>query len=505
MMDSLEKLSKQIAVRIAGNGGKDLIGSGAIMPCEPYKYALIFTAAHVLEDAEKYNMVHFCFADGNNEEQKLELTLIDGKSRDECPEGNIGFVYEHPEYVRRGKEPYQIDVDEFPRNDAAVIIIPFCEWMKTIPTFNICKYDDGEVILVGFPAVDDKVVKAESDARYISHRGNIYAESVKVEDLHKANLVVKGVQKDVINRLKGNNRAIDGLSGGGLFSYGQHGLLYHGAFASTKNKGQDNYYATAALVFLEIMDKYRIKARANRDFSFYSLKAAERFDSIVDAEANAWFRRHVNLYAEKYGRDYLFKDTILRPEYLSCESYRPLCPIYYIEKLVGFVLLDFVYEMEGENAGKLSIYIGDSEHPVRLEYICSESKKEMIISEIVTKGAFSEKGPFINGSVFVVSDKHAEKPNFIMSRKRCRRIIESIVYEDDARSEDFSRRVKNLLREEHREDEYVTHSIIKGDLVQADVGFVGIGNFEEIMRETECREDKLVSDVKELMEKVWRA
>ena len=51
MMDSLEKLSKQIAVRIAGNGGKDLIGSGAIMPCEPYKYALIFTAAHVLEDA----------------------------------------------------------------------------------------------------------------------------------------------------------------------------------------------------------------------------------------------------------------------------------------------------------------------------------------------------------------------------------------------------------------------------------------------------------------------
>lgn len=519
MDESLTRLGKSLSVRIAQGGGNCLIGSGIILVCEMNNYALVFTAAHVLDHIfdNEDTPVHFCFADENNHQHILEVTLKKGECRQSTFGNNIGYVYVHPEYVPHTNANLQNEgaasylsaklscEDAYPRNDAAIICLPFCEWMKGLPKFEICEYDQGAAMIVGFPRDYDKMISKEESFRYENYRGNIFYKEVIVENQHTANLVIKDIAPNY-NTLLTTDYSLDGLSGGGILTKNACGLRLHGVLVSDRGEAIKAHYATNSRAFLEIMEHFHINADFPRTMPTILKEAVKRFDPRIDENARLWLLQNTENYLGERLEPLFFQNEYKESGIFPCESNRALCSSYYVNKLIGKVLLGRVYGIDPLKINEQTIYIEGYDDEIHVEHICTEERIEQIVTEIIRKGAFAENGPYYNESIFVVSDRNQEKPIGTITRSRCRRIITSIIdnrYTEWEKNEKFSDKITGLLTEEHRKKKHLGFSIIKGDLEQADIGFVGLGRLEDVMKNTECRED-LEDEVKSLMESAWR-
>ena len=498
MSDSFEKLCKRISVRIAVNGGTQLIGSGTILASELNNYALIFTAAHVLDyvyNNTSDNKVHFCFSMANDVQKNTVLELKRGEALTEICEDDIGYSYVHPEYVP-GNEDY-------PQNDGAIICIRYCEWMKGLPSFQICECKLDKADLVGFPQKREADIK-DWNIKLAALRDGIFHKKVSIENHHLPNIVVNNVCSDSIDSA---DYDLDGLSGGGVFTESAKGLAFNGAFVSTRVEDKDTYYATNATVFREIMDKYGIRVSMSpHNFERILDGAKDHFHIIIHDKARRWLSKKTVEYLGENCSQLFSSNDFANSDLLPCESYRPLCLQYYYGKLIGTVLMGVVYELDSSSIGNQIIRIGEPETDVHLEYICSEKAIYQIVTEIIKSGAFSSEGPFYNGSIFIINSMNDEKPSELLNRFMCRNIIPSIVYSNIGEwgsCEKFSLLVGSLLSEEHKENENYLFSAILGDLNQANIGFIGIGELEKAMKLTGCKEKSLGSRVKKLIEDVW--
>ena len=518
MDESLTRLGKSLAVRISLDGGSRLIGSGVILVCELNNYALVFTAAHVLdliwESANR--LVHFCFADEGNNQHILKVTL---KKEDcwksEC-KNNLGHVYVHPKYV-----PYKVKnptnekaatklsekstcKDDYPQYDAAIICLPFCEWMSRLPKFEICEYDQGTAMIVGFPLGYDKIISEESFG-FENFRGNIFYKEITVENQHAVNLVIKDINSDR-NILCTTDYSLNGLSGGGIFTKDKYGLKFHGAFVSDRGEKGKTYNATSSIVFQEIMKCFHINPSLPHTMETILKEAGKRFDPRVDEHAQLWLRNNTESYLSEEQVDIFFQQEFKESEIFPCESNRTLCPFYYVNKLIGKVLLGRVYRIDPLKINNQTIYLEGFDDEIHVEHICTEGSINQIVAEIIRKATVTEKGPYYNESIFIVSDRNQDRTKEIVQRRRCRRIITSIIDNRNTEwdvDEKFSVRIAGLLTKEHRKIKHLGFSTIKGDLAQANIGFIRLGNLEEVMKNTECGED-LEYEVRSLMENVWK-
>lgn len=497
MFHTLEEYSKRLAVRIALNGGKELIGSGTILVCELHNYALIFTAAHIFDDINNQpdKKVHFCFADENDNQKEIEILLRSGADWNGPYENNTGYMYLHPRY---GK-----DNPKYPENDGAIIRVPYFDWMKGSPKFRICEIKETKAMLVGFPEENDAVIEKKKDLEFITYRGNIIQKMISVVNQHTANLVINGIKPGNIFTL---DRGLDGLSGGGIISISPQGIMYNGAFASNRKIGADSYYATDSKVFLEIMDQYQLETEIPFNLNEIIKEASACFNVAADEKAYSWLKQHADEYIQNIDVGTFFRDKYIVSDIVFCKEYRPSCLYYYTNKLICRVLVGIVYEIKSGDEGEQLIKVGPSDQFVRVEHICSEGSFNRIVTETLKSKAFSSHGIFKNGSILIVSDKKQGKSDLI-SRKRCRRILKSIVdasYTEWENDEPSFSRIKELLAENHRDDKYIIPSIIREDFSHVNIGFVGIGRLKEIMVETECEKEKMNAQVKQLMLDVWQ-
>ncbi len=491
-----KKECKRLAVRIASGADRSLVGSGVILVCEQEQYALIFTAAHVIESLNKKpTEVHFCFSDSDDKQQELVLTIENGSKINSSLKANAARYFIHPDYEKRTKG--------YPKHDAAIIQIPYYEWMKNLSKFQLADPKDEQAFLVGFPEKYDTKFDINEEFIETGYRQNIYAEMIKIEDSNYNNYVIKNVDP-ARNPFYEIDYEINGLSGGGIFSNDANGLILSSIFVSTKNEGSDVYYATCANSFINLMHKYALRSSIN-DLEYIAEKSYKRFNPVVDEEALVWYRNKTDIFLKKEGLN-LFGGRFVQAGLLNCNSYRPLCSAFFISKLIGAVLIGTVYNIYEEDVNKQTVKINDYAEPVNIEYICSESRIEKIVADFLTGKAFSEQGVFKNQSIFIIGSK--KDINDAVSRGRCRRIIDSIVIErsnEISASEEFLASVNGLLSEKNRNKKYVPFSVLRGDLTQADIAFVGQGRLEEVMKETQCLKENLESSVKGLIEKAWEA
>ncbi len=488
---------KRLAVRIALDNGQTLIGSGIILGCEQYKYALVFTAAHVIGkiESEDSSKVHFCFSDGEDNQRIQEITIKKGDGLKGKCEESTGYSYVHPKYVYKE--------EDYPEHDAAIICIPYYEWMRKLPKFQISEPEIDEAMLVGFPAEYDKEIESKKDFDHISYRGNIYDEIIKIENTKSYNLVIKGVNpfKKILSQI---DHDVDMLSGGGIFSVGAHGLTYNGALASTKDLGKDSYYVSGFKSFIEIMNEYGLRIGFPDDLDFIFAEQFKRLnrDFDVDFMLFSWYKQNAK-GCFRDNKDILFDNHFMFSDILTCENYRPLCFDYRIGRLLGTIIIDIVYKIDPNKNGEQIIRVGDDED-IHVEHICSEKGIEYVVSEILRKGAFSNGGIFRNRSIFVIN--RYDRVSAIVSRGMCRNIICNIgkrPFDDYSEFERFAASVKGLSNGEV--DENSLFSITEGNLTGVDIGFVELGRLEEAVKESLIRKKSPDLKVKTLMEEVWEA
>lgn len=472
MDESLTKLGKSIAVRIAQDGGNQLIGSGVILACETNKYALIFTAAHVIDQiCENADMpVHFCFADENNNQHILEVPLKQEDCWQRICGSNIGYAYVHPEYVPRESKNSRNEGAAFclskqlscegdcPKKDAAIICLPFCEWMRGLPKFEICECDQNAAIIVGFPVDNNKTI-SEENYIFENYRGNIFYKEITVENMHTANLVIKGVKSDQ-DIFHTTDYSLDGLSGGGIFTKNTDGLRFHGTFVSDRGKldrGETikGHYATNSTVFQEIMEHFHIKPNMPHTMRTIRTEAVKRFDPIIDENARLWLLENTEDYFDERIEPLFFETEYKELGIFPCESNRALCPSYYTNKLIGKVLLGRVYEIDPQKINEQIINIEGYDDEIHVEHICTEESIEQTVAEIIRKATITENGPYYNESIFVVSDRNHEKTRCTIPRGRCQRIIGSIIdtrYAEWREDEKFSERISRLVERRTQEE-----------------------------------------------------
>ena len=483
MSESIEKVCKRLAVRIALDSGQTLIGSGNVLACEMMGYALIFTAAHVMNDIDVEKPVHFCFENADGKQETIELNLKRKEKWCMLPDTSTGYIYVHPGY-KPCYEPY-------PVYDGAIICVPYYSWMSNMPSFEICKCDDAEAMLVGFSRGNDTVIQNESDLEFTTYRDNIYSEKVKVLPQSGKNLVIHMLQRN-INPFLDIDYSLDGLSGGGILTKSVQGLQFHGVFASDKNREQHSFYAPSSEVFLEIIKFYNIRVQLPHNINAFLDRAIMFFEPYSNRKALEWLKRNVNDYIPNEQIDVFFSDEFNDSHFLSCDSHRPLCPFYYSNKLIVKVLIGKVYSLKPERINNQTISIGAEKEEIHIEHICSESSIRRIATDLLRSGAVSEKGLFCNSTIFIVSDRNIERQNKDeVTRKQCSNIVASIVNNDN-------------LYDEHTWDCPIGFSITYGDPRSINIGFLGIGRLEEKMCQAECQET-MYSSIKELISNVWGA
>ena len=141
-MDSAEvgKYIESVAVRIGFHNGGSLAGTGVLYTLQAQKRAVVLTAGHVLQ-----NDSHICPAVlsvwSKSGTKNISLDLSDSDDNKEvnihyCP----GFMYNGRKYVF----------------DAAIIDVPWHDWMVNIPEIRLGEAKiSTQIQLIGFPKSTD--------------------------------------------------------------------------------------------------------------------------------------------------------------------------------------------------------------------------------------------------------------------------------------------------------------------------------------------------------------
>lgn len=498
MNDCIRRKCDDLAVRIGLNSDRSLLGSGVVLAPGHKRYALILTAAHIFCGLNSdSDFLCLYFVGHSKDPQKTELSFVQYEDFNELPNDKTAHLYIHSNYKQKH--------DQYPENDAAILQIPYTPWMSSLPVFQLGRQEIESPYLVGFASKDNISQNNRDfimDSRFVSLRGDLFSKHVKLINQNNRNLVVKDVFQNN-TPFNTNNYKLDGLSGGGIFSYVKQGILFNGAFVTDRIRGEDSFFATDVSVFREMINTIGFEIEYHVNTSTIQKDSLECFMNAGDERAFEWFRKKSDDYLKSLDQRSFFKDSFVSSDSLSCTEYRPACPTYYVGKMIGTVILSSVYGIIPEEVNEQHITINNEE--IRLLHICSENPIELVVQEALTGSAFSADGPFRNKSIFVLNGKNPVAYKYV-SMGRCQRIITSVLGrmpEDFRYREDYSD-LYDLLSENNRTDEYVGFSIIQGDLAKTQIAFLPLKELEAAMENTVPDEELLKEDIDDLIRRVWR-
>lgn len=305
MESTQQKLNiSRCATRISDESGKVLYGSGILYLATVNQYALVITAAHVIDNMGLYS---------NDNQRNINIAMKDS-------EGNVkiivlacrvsstnktsidnGDIYIHENYIKQDLV-----------NDVAIICIKKEEWMDGLKSFQInnCSLGD-EQIGYGFPeSSDDEAFKGNNTI--LTGESNLKCEVVDDKDGRYVFIYDKKVYDSEISR----DQIMNGFSGTGLFSWKNKRYILCGIVSSPFGgviAGSQAYASNANLVF-DIMEQHNIKIEAPSTFDLYR--------KLINQEYKIGYEDERDLF--DYFVDDLIKNEGLIPEKVFEDGYEDI-------------------------------------------------------------------------------------------------------------------------------------------------------------------------------------
>lgn len=478
---------EKYAVRIAVDNGEKLKGSGLLYTSNPGKYSIIFTAAHVIYDGagKVYNNLYLSFKDINSNYQviKIKTKHVFGKETTLIKEGN---VYIHSKY---SNSPLNFD--------AAIICIPWSEWMSELQAFRIgeCKTED-YLIGYGFP---ESMNKEWTTDRVLEHGGKDKIAGTAMK--HTEYLYSLSFDLNIVRSGIKIENVVEGFSGTGLFVQNKDTLEFTGVISKPRGEGtsQNTLWVCSAKTFLDIMDEYSLNIVPPSTFEPYIARITETFAKVRQPAKDYFVEIAYKVIKDNILPEHLLDDSFLD---LKCDGERKLCEQYFLGQFKKCIILYLINGNEQiRQKPNMVIIPAPYNESVCVEFLCSEAKAESVIADLVNKNYFAEQSPLNDGTIFLWNGgigQHRKNEEF----KRCefRAILTDIA--DGLRKNSNMHEVLKLLSSLLKSKEY-KFDIVEGELQEINFALVGIEKFLEIIENNKGDDIKTKSKIGELLKEIW--
>lgn len=482
------------AVRIAVNIQENLKGSGVILLRHLGESPLLLTAAHVVSPLfQNTDTVTLCLGcmDGDNQVQIIELKayLVRDKEQGNDKEGE---TYIHPEYSEKGelKKEYS--------HDAAIVVLPWKEWMETLDGFLLKDETIGETLAGwGFPSSTDNEIKVAS-ADILAGKKRIYGTvDNRVSNVKRFSFSYSaGTWERNVTR----DSFMIGFSGSGLFEIQKNSIAFKGLISceyGEKSAGT-MLWASSSCLFIELMEYYKLEIKCPRSFQCYKEKIVQNiFRTRKEAKIlfTDWAEELIEdhqLYPENFDADTQIE--------LPCVSNRRSCDDFWMGQLKKSVLL---YGIKGIPADKLVRPLLQMPEPyekdtVEIVFLCTEENAESVIGDLIEKDYFTEKGTIRNGTIFVLNNKCSNR-RVVIPRYECREVIRNIVSDYDS-SRKLKKKTYHLLPDCEEDGNF---DIIRGKVSQCDLAAIGIDEIMTLLDRGRIKREDLSREMEDILKGVW--
>jgi len=485
---------RSCAVRIAVENGQNLKGSGTLFVRKRGDYALVFTAAHVVKGIfEKPHstevQLYLSLMAGTDASRTIQLSvkLISIKSK---VEAEPGCIYVHKAYAETSLE-----------NDAAIICVPWEDWMDSLQPFTIDKCQLGtEQNGCGFPESMNCEWKNDGQnelAGILQFKGNAVGNS----DSRYSVRYTPNVSGTEISR----DNMMEGFSGGGLFEQHNGSPVLTGIIS--KSCGDETaggmLWACDATLFLDIMKENEIKLEVPESFQQYK-------DSIVMSFAS--HRRDARDYFSEKAED-LIENAGLKPEdfieksysELRCDGRKEICGTHWegqLKKAVIFCGLNGIQKDKIMHP-LIAMPVPHATDKVQVEFLCTEASVEEVICELVKNDYFSKDGILKDKTIFLLNGKKGKiHEKDLFSRSDFRGIMVDIAGGElkSYAKHTLYKKMQGLWPEK---EQMSTFNIISGNLSECNLALVGIGRLMETIEQGEGQEEKMKKKMGDLLTSLW--
>ena len=467
-MDSAEvgKYIESVAVRIGFHNGGSLAGTGVLYTLQAQKRAVVLTAGHVLQ-----NDSHICPAVlsvwSKSGTKNISLDLSDSDDNKEvnihyCP----GFMYNGRKYVF----------------DAAIIDVPWHDWMVNIPEIRLGEAKiSTQIQLIGFPKSTDGEATQED---WTKGRMGLRAELPTSADNDEEKAFKFSYHSDNSYPIERDD-IMKGYSGSGLFlcdsEYPQLIGLVSQSYGS--EDAGNVAWAVSSYALKLLLSKYDLV-----------LKESE-FENGLSTLTEGYPERPGIFLQDAVEKLHLSEEQLhkthqeqLFPDDFPCDMGKR-CAKYWKGRAITAV---YIWLINGkcpntwENV-KIEIQTSTGEKiPVNLEFLCADEKNEIagVLRTLIKKGGFSENH-FQNQTLFFLNSKDSLPGTREISRKRCSNVIKNIVQQDYKRE---------------RERQNMFH-VTKGDPGEVSMAIISLDSFRTLLEELsydmvdECLTDEMVKPV----------
>jgi len=488
-----EKVNRY-AVRIAANVQENLIGSGVILLRHPGESPLLLTAAHVVDILFKNsNTAVLCLSclDGTNEVQTIEMDAFLVKEQKQA-NGKEGESYIHPEYSEEGDERKEYHFD------AAIVVLPWKEWMTTLDGFVLKNEVIGETLNGwGFPGSTNNETKT-NPMDILAGKKEIHG-TVDNRASNKKRFsfsYISGPWERNITR----DSFMKGFSGSGLFEMQQNSIALKGLISCEygERAAGTMLWASSSGLFIELMQYFKLEIRCPQSFQYYKEKIVQNiFSTRKDAKIlfTDWAEKLIEDYQLQPGS--FDSDTQIE---LPCVSNRKVCDEFWMGQLKKSVLLYGIQGMPAENLMHPSMQMPEpyEEDVVELVFLCTEENAESVIGELIEKDYFAASGRIRNGTIFVLNNKNNNR-SVLIPRYECREVICNIAA-DYHSYRTLKKKTYLLLPDSEEEGDF---DIIKGKVAKCDLAAVGIDVIMALLDRGRIKKENLKKEMEDILKKIW--
>lgn len=483
-MENTDEIVNRHAVRIAvDDEHAELKGSGVILVRNRNEKALIFTAAHVIDDIwgdnkkEEKNLYLSCTdRDGNWKVIQVKAKIRKCIDKEEI-DNLEAEVYIHNSYDKKNL-----------RNDVAVICVPWIDWMKHLECFEIDNCQIGmKQKFSGFPhAMEEDFKKGTSEElegkRTLSGKAN--------------NLVNKRYNIEYnYNVNDGKIKRTDymcGFSGSGVLEIRRDKIVLAGIVSKPcgANPAGDILWATSGNALLELMEQANIKFNIPNSFSYYIDPAK---NTIEEGTQNAK-KFFVNMVEKLIDDKDLVPNKTVREdgffEELKCNGNRKCCSIYWEGQLKKAIILSLQdIPVEQLHHPQIQMPIPYDEEIVNIEYLCTEDNTLDAMSILIKEDYFSNGGKLSDGTIFVWNGKDTRSLYKEITREQCRGIVVDIA--------DSYESTKRCL------EKLANFNIIEGQISECNLAMIGIEELMKVITMGGGSLDKMKKKMEGTLKRLW--
>lgn len=479
-MESGNSSYTQLSVRISVNSKESLIGSGVLYLRNKNQDALIFTAAHViLDNIDDTGTVQLHMHIFDREHESHEISGTFTKSTNETPVRN-NTIYVLETYER-----------ETLIDDAAIIVIPWEEWMTEFPNMSIIEPEvNSGVCGWGYP---QSMSSGESD---LESQGAAIAGTVNNNLKRKYHITYKSgiVAGDIASRAD----EMEGFSGTGLFVLNNKKNIFTGCLsceAGNDETAGSRAFVTAGRVYIELMKKYNLYPNVPDSFEPYKEMAFSQFDADVDVAYNFFADAIEELIEDKK----LVPSKCISDEDdfsdLDCEQIRTICNEFWRGQLTKAVCFCKILGKDISELPQLKVSLNKKGNAVvRIEFICTEMDVRNFIQQLITKYHYKKKDA--DGLVFLWNDSKSRYYMRSIPRKHIRRIVIDIAGHSGLRY--TPREIQKLGKR------CELFNIVDGAIETGNIAVIGIGKLlNKVIYEKDGVSEDMLSELTTLLNDVW--